>query len=399
MTDLLPVPTVAHLPRYDGARLGEPTLDTWQLAPHNRWTFSHVDEFVPTVAIARRPATEIASGTVGIESLRAEIPGLDRRLATSFTDAFVVVQGDVVLADHYREGFGPDERHLLMSVSKSICGLTVGTLVDAGLIDPAKRVDHYVEPLTGTAYGDATVQQVLDMTVDVDYDEDYRNPASHVQAQDRVAGWRTRHADDPADTYAFLTSLRGGGAHGRMFRYCSAGTDVLAWVIENVSGRRYADAVSEQLWSRLGCDDDATITVDAGGFGFANGGISCTARDLARLGRLMLGGGELDGRRVVSAEWVRRTMAGGDPAAAAGSVFQRVHPGGSYRNQWWATGNDRGNVYAIGIHGQYVWVDPPTDTVIVKFSSWPEPVTEEWNRLHAELFRDVCEAVGTAVGS
>ena len=108
----------------------------------------------------------------------------------------------------------------------------------------------------------------------------------------------------------------------------------------------------------------------------------------------MLDGGVIDGRRVVSAEWVRRTIEGGDPDAASGTVFQRVHPGGAYSNQWWITGSPRADYYAVGIHGQFIWVDPGTRTVVVKFSSWPEPVTEEWNRLHAQLFRELCDAIG-----
>jgi CubicO group peptidase (beta-lactamase class C family) len=250
-----------------------------------------------------------------------------------------------------------------------------------------------VPSLAESAYGAATLQQVLDMVVAVAYSEDYRDPDSEVQAQDRVAGWRPRRTGDQRDTYEFLRSLRASGEHGRVFQYCSAGTDVLAWTVENVTGERYADVLSACLWSQLGCRDDAAITVDAGGFAFANGGVSCTARDLARVGLLMLGGGAIDGRRVLSSDWVADTLAGGDPAAAAGSMFHRVHPNGSYRNQWWVTGNDRENAYAVGIHGQYVWLDPPTATVIVKFSSCPQPVTEGWNRLHAALFRDVCEAL------
>ncbi|MFB6612170.1 serine hydrolase domain-containing protein [Agromyces sp. NPDC056379] len=394
MTSLLPhrIGRDLHQPRVAGAPIGEPSLETWQDAPHNRWAFAHVAEFVPTAPIARRPSIDEQHDGPGLSALRDTLPDLEERLEQSFTDALVVVRGGEVVADFYRDGFGPTAPHLLMSVSKSICGLTVGTLVDDGLLDPSRRVDHYVPALAGSAYGDATLQQVLDMTVDVDYDEDYRNPASHVQAQDRVAGWRPRLAGDPVDTYAFLPTLRGGGRHGERFSYCSAGTDVLAWVVENVTGGRYAEAVSERLWSRLGCEHDASITIDPGGFGFANGGISCTARDLARVGELMLGDGAIDGRRVVSPDWVLRTLTGGDPAAASGTVFQRVHPGGSYSNQWWLTGSERGEYYAVGIHGQFIWVDPATQTVVAKFSSWPEPVTERWNRLHAELFRDICDA-------
>lgn len=394
MTDIARIaPFSGRVPRYATVSGEGPTLDTWQEAPHNRWALANVAEFVPTVPIARRPRMPGARATSSLDALRGLLPNLDQRLVDSFTDAFLVVNRGKVVGEYYAAGFGPDGRHLLMSVSKSICGLTVGVLVDAGLLDVTLPVRHYVAELAGSAYGDATIQQVLDMTVDVDYDEDYGNPRSHVRAQDRVAGWRSRLPDDLADTYEFLALLRGGGQHGVRFQYCSAGTDVLAWVVENVTGLRYPEAVSRWFWTRLGCQDDASITVDAGGFAFANGGISCTAADLARVGRIMLGGGTLDGTRVVSPAWVRDTMRGGDPEAARGTVYQRVHPNGSYRNQWWVTGNDRGNVYAAGIHGQFIWVDEPSQSVIVKFSSWPEPVTEQWNRLHATLFREVCEAL------
>lgn len=193
------------------------------------------------------------------------------------------------------------------------------------------------------------------MTVDVDYDDDYRNPASEVQAQDRIAGWRPRLVGDPADTYAFLAGLCGGGRHGERFKYCSAGTDVPAWIVESVTGLRHPDPVSRRLWSKLGCEHDAQITVDAGG-------------------------------------WVRERgyllhRAGPHPCwpPHARCRRHRRHAGGFGRSE-------RADYYAAGIHGQFIWVDPGTRTVIVKFSSWPEPVTEQWNRVHARLFRDLCDA-------
>ena len=152
------------------------------------------------------------------------------------------------------------------------------------------------------------------MTASVEYSEDYHNVTAHVHQQDRVAGWRPRLAGDPADTYEFLTTLRPAGEHGRVFQYCSASTDVLAWVVENATGERYADVLSSQLWSRLGCTDDATITVDPGGFAFANGGVACTARDLARVGRLVLNGGRVDGEQVVPRELDRADPGRGRPA-------------------------------------------------------------------------------------
>ncbi len=388
--------SLRRVPRDRRLPVDEPvTLANWQQPPYNRWAFSHANELVPTAVIGRKreqPVQGFPKGS-GDAFLNRTVDGLAEFLTSSKTEAFLVVQDGEVIDERYFGGFSPTDRHLLMSVSKSICGLIVGRLVDRGLIDTGEFVASYILDLKDSAYGDATIQHVLDMTAAVDFNEEYADPNSHVQAQDRVAGWRPRKPGDPSDTYEFLTTLRKSGEHGRWFQYCSANTDVLAWIVESVTGIRYADVVARELWTPLGCEDDAVITVDPGGFAFANGGIACTARDLSRLGLVMLGGGLLDGRQVVPATWVADTTAGGDPAAAAGSAYQVIHPAGSYRNQWWVTGNDRGNYYAVGIHGQYVWVDPPSNSVIVKFSSWPEALTDGWSQSHAEVFRKITEVL------
>lgn len=395
--------TGPHPRRCPESPAGEPTLDTWQEAPQNRWAFAHLGEVVPSAEVSAvwPPAPETA--TVRLHALTDRVPDLQRRLEDTFTDAFLVLRGNEVVADYYRPGFGPGDRHLLMSVSKSLCGLVVGALCDpdgagerggtdpAG-IDPSKPVTAYVPELAGSAYDGPTVQHVLDMRVQVDYSEDYADPDSEVRTHDRASGWRSPRAGDPESDYAFLRTLRGDGGVGG-FQYCSANTDVLAWVVERVTGLRYADALAKYLWSRIGADRDAAVTVDRTGFGYANGGVSCTARDLARVGRVMLDDGRAPGGRVVSEEWVRRCLAGGDRDAMTDPGFTGVFPNGSYTRQWWCTGNERGNVSGIGIHGQNLWLDPLTDAVIVKLSSWPEPDTAHWHGLQNRLLLDVSSAL------
>jgi CubicO group peptidase (beta-lactamase class C family) len=387
-----------RIDRYAGQGFNEHvTLENWQDAPFSRWGFSHVSELITTAPIHRagagEPPVRFPESTAGELDRCSDV---DDFLRATHTDAFVVLHRGALVYERYFGTFGPQDRHILMSVSKSICALTVGVLAGRGLIDPRESVSHYVPLLKDSAYGDASVQQVLDMTAAVRYSEDYVDPASEVQQQDRVAGWRPRLEADPADTYEFLMLLRRAGEHGRSFQYCSAGTDVLAWIVENVTGARYADVVSRELWSRLGCGADALVTTDSGGFAFANGGIACTARDLARIGQLMLDDGEAGGKRVVPSAWIGDTMRGGDPLVARGSAYQKIHPNGSYRNQWWVPGDARGTVYAAGIHGQFVWVDPPTQTVIAKFSSCPDPVSLASSRAHTEGFRRVVDLLESA---
>nr|3VWL_A Chain A, 6-aminohexanoate-dimer hydrolase [Flavobacterium] len=384
--------TGQHPARYPGAAAGEPTLDSWQEPPHNRWAFAHLGEMVPSAAVSRRPVNAPGHALARLGAIAAQLPDLEQRLEQTYTDAFLVLRGTEVVAEYYRAGFAPDDRHLLMSVSKSLCGTVVGALVDEGRIDPAQPVTEYVPELAGSVYDGPSVLQVLDMQISIDYNEDYVDPASEVQTHDRSAGWSTRRHGDPADTYEFLTTLRGDGSTGE-FQYCSANTDVLAWIVERVTGLRYVEALSTYLWAKLDADRDATITVDTTGFGFANGGVSCTARDLARVGRMMLDGGVAPGGRVVSEDWVRRVLAGGSHEAMTDKGFTNTFPDGSYTRQWWCTGNERGNVSGIGIHGQNLWLDPLTDSVIVKLSSWPDPYTEHWHRLQNGILLDVSRAL------
>ncbi len=382
------------VPRVQRKALGiedPPTLRTWQEPVINRWAFRHLDEIVPTATISHVPLSE-RRVSVGLGAAAA-VPELRARLEATFTDAFVVERGGEVVAEHYAPGFGPEDRHLLMSVSKSLCGIVIGTLIDEGLLDTGARTDRYLPELGESAFGDATVRQLLDMTAAVDYSEEYTDPDSEVQTHDRAAGWRPRRAGDPADVYEFLTTLGRSRPHGERFQYCSAVTDVLAWLAERVTDERYADVLSERLWSRLGCEREARIGVDLGGFSFANGGVACTARDLVRVGRLMLDGGTALGERVVSEAWVAETLAGADPALSAEARKREVFPNFSYRNQWWSVGDERGSVHAVGIHGQYIWLDPATDTVIVKFSSEPLPVSADSSRANARIFADVIAAV------
>jgi CubicO group peptidase (beta-lactamase class C family) len=389
-----PPATGTHPPRYAGAPAGEPTLDTWQEPPHNRWAFGNLAELLPTAAISRRDPLRPRPASARLDRVAA-VSDLERRLEETCTDALVVRQGDEVVAEYYRAGFAPDQGHLLMSVSKSLCGLVVGALVDRGDLDPDRAIADLVPELAGSAYDGPSVRDALDMRVDVDYREDYLDPATEVQTHDRSAGWRTRRADDPEDTYAFLTTLRGSGTPG-VFQYCSATTDVLAWVVERVSGLRFNEALSHFLWSRLDADHDASITVDRTGFGFANGGVSCTARDLARVGRLVLDGGRAPGGRVVSEEWARSILAGGDPAAMVDAPFKAAFPQGSYAGQWWHLGNERGNVTGIGIHGQNLWLDPASDSVIVKLSSWPRPDEDAWHDRQTALLLDLSSALAAS---
>ncbi len=363
---------------------GEVNLSNWQDPPWNTWGLSHTSEIVPTAVVSRLAKSEdVAEALLAC----ADDPTWVELAEATAARSVVVLHRGRTVGEWYGAGMCPTTRHTLMSVSKSLCGLVIGQLIGQGLLREDSVIGEIVPRLKKSAFGEATIRNALDMRVAVEYDETYHDPAAHVAQQDRVAGWRPRLPDDPADTYEFLTTLRASGPHGGPLQYCSATTDALAWVIEAVTGQRYHEALSTRLWSRLRTQDDAGITVDPGGFAFANGGFACTTRDLARVGQLLLDRGVVDGHQIVPEAFAADVLAGGDTVAAAGSHFQAVHEGGSYRSQWWVTGDDHGVVYGAGIHGQYLWVDPQAEVVVAKFGAHPEAVSAEALRQNAALMR------------
>jgi CubicO group peptidase (beta-lactamase class C family) len=375
------------------------TTASWQEGPKNRWAFQHVGELVPSAVVSRGtgPVFPLVSAPRDLSAIPLERVAsgrtLEEFLEATYTDGFLVLKDGLVLCERYFNGMRPDSRHLLQSVSKSLCGVLAGELAESGGLDLEATVVTYVPELWDSAFGDATVSQLLDMTVAVEFNEEYSDPDSDVQAQDRVAGWRPRRIDDPESSYAFLAGLRKHGSHGTCFQYCSATTDVLAWVLERATGRRYPDLLSDELWSRIGAEHDAFVTVDETGFAFANGGVSVSVRDLARFGQLVLNGGSVDGHRACSSAWVDAIRAGADPGLLRGTGFAEEFPEGSYRAQWWVTGGPTGAIESRGIFGQFLWIDHAAGVVIVKLSSLPAALAIGVTAEHHRAFAAVVAAV------
>jgi hypothetical protein len=304
-----------------------------------------------------------------VEGPALDVPDLERYLEDTNTDGLIVVWGTEVLLERYLNDMEPGSRHLLQSVSKSMCSALFARYVDSGAIDVTRPASHYVPQLEGSAYGEATLQQTLDMTAAVSYDETYNDPTSDVYQHDCAGGWRPPMESSPADVAHFVAGLPAAGEHGRTFQYCSANTDVLALVLQTVAGRPVDELLSDELWGPMGAQFDALVTVDASGLAMMSGGMCVTLRDLARFGRLVLDGGVgPTGEQVVPQGWIDSVRAGGDRSVVTSDITD-FHPEGSYRNQFWVSGDEHGCIYCAGIYGQYVWMNPQTDVVVARMAT------------------------------
>ncbi len=373
---------VGEMQRVDGPTVAPADLSNWQDPDQIRWAFQHMDQVMPSQVIpagsgspAPLPVDLRPMGELDLVRFDGSTGTLDEVLAQTHTDAFVVLHEGRVIEERYRGEMTASTRHLVMSVSKSIVGCVAAGLVDAGALDPEAEVTRYVPEVAGSGYDGATVRNVLDMRTGVAFRETYTDPDAEVRVMERSMGWRPLEPGDPVGAYAYLATLGQAGPHGGRFTYRSADTDLLGWLCERAAGAPMADLVSERIWAPIGAEFDAAVTVDWVGNAIHDGGISATARDLARFGQMLLDDGVVGGRQVVPAAWIEQSYHPGSDvrSAFAASPDETVLPGAWYRNQFWFIPNGTGdNLVCLGIHGQMIHVSPATRTVAVKLSSWPD---------------------------
>ena len=338
------------------------TLANWRTQPANHWAFHHVRELIPTADIPndRRHVRELEVGAFDFRELRIEefLRGTD-------TDGFILVHRGRILFERYANGMTAETPHILMSVSKSLLGLVFGSL---GL-DPERPVTEFVSEVKETAYRGATLRQLLDMRAGVAFNEDYLATSGPMVEYRKATGWNPLGPGErPSSLQAFYSALtQSDGPHGGRLHYTSANTDLLGWVIENATGRRYADLLSELLWKPAGAEYPAYITVDRLGAPRAAGGVCTTLRDLARVGLLMI---------ERPSAWIEDLERGGDARAWAQGDLAAYFGGLplAYRSFWYALEGAAPLLFAYGIHGQFLFVDRRNELVAAKFSSQAAPM-------------------------
>jgi len=370
------------------SNLGPVTTKNWGDPGHNRWGFQHVQELFPTCRLARDPSAAFVLPTephditqLSFEAADGAGTSICEFLAAACCDAFLVVNHGRVIAEHYFNGMTVRSHHLLNSVTKSFVGMLAGIAVDRDQLEPSSLITRYLPELNTAAWQGTTIRHLLDMTAAAQYAEDYADPETDFWKEAAVVGWRPALASDktPRTLLDYARSLHGQDMeNGSRFEYRTVCANVLGMVLERAMDARLAALLETEIWSRLAAQHDATIVVDSLGFPYVGAGMNACARDLANFGLMMINDGAFDGRQVVPADWIADTVKGDSTSKEcfAKGVYGDDAPGWHYRNQVWVTGSDPAVMLAIGIHGQYVWMDKGRDLVIVMLSSQPQPFDE-----------------------
>ena len=349
--------------------------------PKLRWTVCHFRELMPTAGVD--------NGKTGARALPVALDAsIDKVTFTpigsqktmdwnaafdaNYTDGIIVLHHGRVVYERYDGCLTENTLHGAMSVTKSLTGLLGEMLVAEGKLDENARVDSVLAELKNSAFGDATVRQVMDMTTALDYSEDSTNPNAEFWAYARAGSPLPMPADytGPRSYFDYLQTVKKKGTHGDAFAYKTVNADTLGWLVARASGKSVAQLLSERVWSRIGTEREAFYTVDSIGTPFAGGGFNATLRDMARLGQMLLDNGVSGGEQIVPPQAIARIRSGGRKDTFAKADYKML-PGWSYASMWWISNDSHGAYAARGVHGQTLWIDPAADMVIARFGSYP----------------------------
>ena len=325
--------------------------------------FRSVAEFWPTRSLtqAKVPYIYTYGDSLNVPSSFAyndQKLGTQQFLKDSWTTGLIVIQNDEIALEDYYLGNSAVTQNISWSMAKSFISALIGIAVNEGHIKSIEQsVDAYATSLGGSGYEGVSIKNVLQMSSGVAFNEDYGDFYSDINRWGR--DFSLGNSQD-----AFAATLKNDIEPGTVNHYVSINTHVLGMVLTQATGRSITDYMQEKLYNPMGMEHDGLWIIDGQGMEMALGGLNLTLRDFAKLGSLYLHDGTFNGQQIVPASWVADSRTMDQPHLLPGNDF-------GYGYQWWMVGGDSGEFMAMGVYGQYIYINPETNTVIVKNSANP----------------------------
>ena len=276
------------------------------------------------------------------------------------THALVIVRNGVITYEYYAEGWDVERQQNLMSVSKTMLSMAVGQLIDQGLVREDDAITTHLPQFADIAgMEEVTVKHLLDMQSCIDIPEEYP-PGPE--------GWFTPVAQLFATTdveYVLENNISFACQPGsEEYEYRSANSQLLGMIFKNVADQSLSDFFQENIWEPIGASHDASWAIDSAGYEKSFCCFNASARDLALLGSVFLNSGKVAygpnaGETVLSENWFGRMT------TPAGVWFGGYGADGFGAGMWH---EPREQLVSQGYRGQFIWMNPYTDTVIVKLS-------------------------------
>ena len=332
-------------------------------------TFINMDEYFPAKAVLKSNNPHIFPKNTAITlptefSYESQVLNTAEYLDSSGTQGLLVLQQDSLVFEAYYDGQTEDTRHISWSVSKSFISALFGIAMEEGHIKSIDQtVEEYLPELIGSGYEGVKIKDVLQMSTGVGFNEDYADFNSDINRWFRSFAF----GDSQDEFAATLVREKEPGTYNH---YVSINTHVLGMILVKATGKSLTDYLQEKIWQKIGMEHDAYWVADNEGMEMALGGLNATLRDYAKMGQLFLHNGNWQGEQVVPAAWVKASVTSDAPHLIPGNPNSADSSLG-YGYQWWIPESTEGEFMAIGVFHQMIYINPTTQTVIVKNSANP----------------------------
>lgn len=348
-------------------------------------TFQHTPEIQPT--------RKISSGQNTYQFLKEDNVTLadgfqyegkfyasDKFMEDTKTSAMLVIKDDVIRYEQYFFGGNEDTLFSSNSMGKSFVSALMGIAVSEGYVGSVEDpIGKYIPEFVGTELENIPIRACLQMASGINFDEEKDMSGFSMRTlMGRPAMKVISKYGVQEEPYTYR-------------RYLSINTEILGQIIKNATGRGLAEYMEEKLWKRMGAAHDAYWTL-SNGTELAMGGLSVSLRDYARFARLYLNNGSYNGEQILEKDWIRDSVDIRAEYSRPGSNYDAYNAIG-YGYQWWVPQGEQGEFMAIGVYGQWIYVNPSNRVIIVKTSADPNFMEKGYELKHVEFFRAVAEGL------
>jgi len=331
--------------------------------PHKVGLFTHMAEVLPSSKVAKSSVpVPLQRAPRDLSAVQYKGPlfsyTLKEHVDKNNVMGLMVVRDGKIIDQHYRSERRETDLFTSFSMAKSIISILIGIALDDGLIksldDPVSR---YTSRINESSYSKVSIRSLLRMSSGIPFNETYTGK-NDIYYLDQAL----RFSSNSSVVKTLNSMQRSSSGEGKKFNYASVETVVLAEALRGATGKSVCQFMQEKLWEKIGAEHDAWWNIDSEGNELGYAFFNATQLDYAKVAVMLANMGEINGKRVVSAEYVdEATNVERQPE---GFKFNQAQMATGYGYQFWLR-EKPGRYFMQGTFGQYAGIDRDTKTVLI----------------------------------
>ncbi len=328
--------------------------------------FQNMDSKYPTTKLTKSKNPLILPSDLKytpIESFKFKdsIFSFDKYLEATRTEGLLIIHKDTIIHEQYSNDLEQNESHISWSMSKSFIAAMMGIAYDKGMYQLDDKITDHLPQFKDTGYDNVEIEDILQMSSGIGFNEDYGDFNSDINKFGRAFATGSSLEE-------FARSLKRAKEPGSFFHYVSLDTQVLGILLIKLTGKNLTELTQQWLWNSIGMEHDGEWIVDNNNLELALGGLNASLRDFSKLGLLYLNDGKLNGKQIVSKNWIEKSLNISEDHLQPDQLTHSSNHHG-YGYQWWIPQKDDGDYFMVGIYNQFVYIQPKKDLIIAKLSA------------------------------